>query len=887
MSACCRRSPVTATISTGILSLSDASGVVASLDLPGAFDVGTGFGIGGSPGSFIVSVVGGDTLITTSLVNDTWTGDGGDSQWTTADNWSGGVPSATGIAVIGNGTAQTYTVQTGSASVGTLILNDPYATLEVDGPFSVFPGGYDSTIQQIAGTIQFDTGTSTFIYALRQIGADTVLTLQPGSSLLVEGRPSTQLTSGGTIDPSAGGNRFGLAIEGSATVDGATINAGPTQTDGDGGAIYVGQDGAGTPATLTAETDGTSGDAASVTDTYAVVFSSPTSYGSLTITGANTVWTDAGDPSDTENTRGYMAVGDNDQRNNTPTPPYAAAAQLTVSAGATLNEANYAAIGDSVDSSGNVIVDDATWNVGNVGSNYSSGTQNGFLNVGNYGDGSLTIQNAGSVLVGNGGTLVKDGASSTITFAVDIGHQSGATGTLTVDGSGSELTTLGAVIVGDAGTGTFTVEDNGYTAVGGNLNLGGGGGGSNGGTGTLSLQSGGSVEVGAGFALSVWVGATITVDGFSAIDVGGSGTFDDGAIVIDSGSMLRGDGTVDADIVDNNTIYATNDGTHTASTGGLLDITGNVTGTGFAHMAPGATLAIGGTIAATQQITFDTDNGLSQTLILGTPGSGFGNQINNLQDLDSIELAGLTITGASVTTPGTVTVTTTGGDYLLTDVDFAPSASQDFVTGYDATTGNDYIQVTCFAAGTRIATPEGAVPVECLAVGQTVMTVLGGRPKPIAWIGRRRIDCRRHPRPEQVWPVRIRAGAFGSGEPVRDLFLSPDHGVFLEDALIPAKYLVNGTSVAQVVMDTVTYYHIELATHDVVLAEGLPAETYLDTDGRATFDNGRAPVRLHADLSSLLWEAKGCAPLVVTGPTLAAACARLAGSAEAAPLQAA
>ena len=70
---------------------------------------------------------------------------------------------------------------------------------------------------------------------------------------------------------------------------------------------------------------------------------------------------------------------------------------------------------------------------------------------------------------------------------------------------------------------------------------------------------------------------------------------------------------------------------------------------------------------------------------------------------------------------------------------------------------------------------------------------------------------------------------FGDGLPRRDLWLSPDHAVFVDDVLIPIKRLINSTSIEQVPMDQITYYHVELEHHDVLLAEGLPAESYLDT----------------------------------------------------------
>jgi collagen type I/II/III/V/XI/XXIV/XXVII alpha len=732
------------------------------------------------------------------------------------------------------------------------------------------PATYTSTLQQVAGTIQVDAGGSLDIDALRQFQADTVLDLETGSTLTAAGRPSTQLTSDGTIALSSGGNRFALSLQGTTTIDDATVDAGPGQPmSAEGGSILIGQDGAGTPASVLAE------DGATVTDTYAILFSSPTSYGTLTITGPTTVWTDAGDPSDTEQTRGYMLIGDNEQANNTPTPPYLASASLLVTDGATLDEAAYANIGNSIDSSGSVDISGATWNIGNTG---TTGTPLGFLQVGHYGTGSLTIDSGSTVSIGAGGTIVNDGTTEAVNFAVEIGHYTGASGTLTLEGTGSQLNTLNALLDGESGTGSFTVETDASASIDGNIDLGGNSQGSQGGSGQLFVDTGGRIEQGQSTALALWSGSTVSVDSTSAIDVGNSGTFIDGSIHVDSGSGLRGDGSVAASVDNDGAIHATNNGTYDLSTGGLLDITGNVTGSGTSHVSPGATLEIDGTIAASQFITFDSGPGgtagLPETLILTTPGTGLSNSVTNLQDFDKIEFGGLTITGVTYSA-GTVTVTTTGLDYKLTDVAFQSGASHNFTYGHDGTTDNDYIQVTCFAAGTRIATPRGDVAVESLCIGEPVLTVVGGRPQPIAWIGRRRIDCRRHYRPASVWPVRIRQAAFGPGLPARDLFVSPDHALFIDGVLIPAKYLLNGTSVAQVPLDTVTYYHIELPRHDVVLAEGLPAESYLDTDDRATFDNGGHVTRLHPDLSSLLWEAKGCAPLVITGPALAAAHARL------------
>jgi hypothetical protein len=184
--------------------------------------------------------------------------------------------------------------------------------------------------------------------------------------------------------------------------------------------------------------------------------------------------------------------------------------------------------------------------------------------------------------------------------------------------------------------------------------------------------------------------------------------------------------------------------------------------------------------------------------------------------------------------------------------------------------------LACFLKGTEITTPEGRVAVESLTIGDMVALSAGGTGR-ISWIGQRSVDCSRHPNPGIVWPVRVVASAFGPGLPVRDLYLSPDHAIFVNDVFVPVKYLMNGTSIAQVKRDQVRYFHLELERHDVILAEGLPVESYLDTGNRLNFENGGGPIALHPEFSAHswdtahIWEALACAPLIVTGPKLAAA----------------
>jgi len=257
------------------------------------------------------------------------------------------------------------------------------------------------------------------------------------------------------------------------------------------------------------------------------------------------------------------------------------------------------------------------------------------------------------------------------------------------------------------------------------------------------------------------------------------------------------------------------------------------------------------------------------TLELAGGASGLAGTITGFAQGDTIEITGITVTGSNYA-GGVLTLDQASGSATL-DLTGSFATSDYRVTNV---TGGAEVTLACFRAGTRIRTPRGEIEVQDLAVGDRVDTVLGDGPPPIIWIGHRHVDCTRHPRPKQVWPVRISAGAFSPHQPRRDLYLSPDHAIHIGEVLIPIKHLINGTSIAQVPVNKVTYYHIELSRHDVLLAEGMPAESYLDTGDRSNLENGDGMMRLFPDFSTrattvcALWEAMGCAPLVVHGPEL-------------------
>src|SRR5215471_6694877 len=148
--------------------------------------------------------------------------------------------------------------------------------------------------------------------------------------------------------------------------------------------------------------------------------------------------------------------------------------------------------------------------------------------------------------------------------------------------------------------------------------------------------------------------------------------------------------------------------------------------------------------------------------------------------------------------------------------------------------------VHCLLKGTKILTPSGDRPVQELQIGDEVHT-LAGR-KAIKWIGYHKFTKEEgRAWQDSVMPIRVACFAIDDQSPHRDLYLSPLHCIFFSEALIPVKYLINGSSIAQGApsdMSEIEYYHIDLDTHEVIYAEGALVESFLD-DGsnREGFSN--------------------------------------------------
>ncbi|MCJ2081395.1 Hint domain-containing protein [Methylobacterium sp. J-090] len=280
--------------------------------------------------------------------------------------------------------------------------------------------------------------------------------------------------------------------------------------------------------------------------------------------------------------------------------------------------------------------------------------------------------------------------------------------------------------------------------------------------------------------------------------------------------------------------------------------------------------------------------GAGNDVIFGNAGS---NVVNGGAGTNTFVVAGaasnFTVVKANATT--IVTDKTTGAVDTLTNIQSV-----------------EFANPVCFTTGTRIDVVRlgtvMALPVEDLRVGDRALTATGEH-RSIVWIGTRRIVPEAHPAPASQWPVRILAGAFGTdacGRPLprRDLRLSPGHPVLVGaeadhtgGVLVPVMCLINGTTIRREPVPAVTYWHVELDAHDLLLAEGLPAESYFACGNRAWFDPGaEAGTRDDAlvDPDGVAGAPPGrCRPVALAGPPVEAERRRIdAGFAQSLSLQA-
>jgi hypothetical protein len=262
----------------------------------------------------------------------------------------------------------------------------------------------------------------------------------------------------------------------------------------------------------------------------------------------------------------------------------------------------------------------------------------------------------------------------------------------------------------------------------------------------------------------------------------------------------------------------------------------------FSTLAFNLSVSASGATAGTATATLDLNDTPSEDFF-SNPVFNFGGSVSGSNQIQLIRT--LNPTNGSPTAP--VTVTITNAQINANGSAAAPAGQYNeirFITS--AASGDSFMVVNsiettinCFLSGTTIATDTGARAVETLKPGDLLRTA-DGRLEAVIWLGEMEIDTRLM-HPAKVNPICITAGALGNGLPERDLRLSADHAIEIDGVLYNAGALVNGTTIYQVAkmpMDGFTYYHVETQAHELLLAEGVAAESFIDYAGRDSFDNG-------------------------------------------------
>ena len=476
----------------------------------------------------------------------------------------------------------------------------------------------------------------------------------------------------------------------------------------------------------------------------------------------------------------------------------------------------------AMNGTGGIIVGSGTGSnlleVSGTGAVLNQSTNGARIAVGGAAAGSGTLE----VLAG--GTMVLNGtraASDALTGFV-VGKL--GAGTVLVDGIGSSLTLGASATIGYGAAGMLTVNagtlsDAGNFIVSFTTSA----------AGTVTLQGGGLIDAG-----------TVTIGGAGFVTIAGSG-LTASALSTNSGT-IQGFGTLHA--------AWTNSGTVTAS-GGTLLLTGAENGTGSDTIANGATLEEGGTVGAGQTVSFVAGATASALQLdqLASHSQNFG--LINWQDGDSPILnTGLTVTGAAMINGNTLAVQTSAGEYDFAGVTVAAGSSPVF------TTGTNSVTLICFRAGTLIDTPAGQVPVQAVKAGDMVLTAHNG-PRKVTWVGQGKVLATRGRR-SAATPVIVRKGALADNIPARDLHITKAHALFIDGVLIPVEFLVNHrTIVWDDHAQEVELYHIELESHDLLIANGAPAESYRDDGNRWLFHNANSGWHLPPQ--------EPCAPILTGG----------------------
>jgi hypothetical protein len=465
------------------------------------------------------------------------------------------------------------------------------------------------------------------------------------------------------------------------------------------------------------------------------------------------------------------------------------------------------------------------------------------------------LNGAGSDTISNGGTI--DGnitfglTSSTVTDGADTITNMGTIEGNVAFGSGNDVfnaytgSTTTGTIDGGTGANTFNLDGTGTGTLQGvtdfqTLDV-------NGGTWTVAdteafstgttIASGATVQLGSGSTTGTLATPAIA---------------DNGSLIVDHSDTVTLSGV-------------SGSGTITQSGTGKLDLGAN-TFTGGVTIDSGTVDLSSSTAAGTGAITFAPGASAALTIDAGVDPT---NTIKGFASGDTINLTGYNAATTTTDFDSTTDVlTVTDGTHTDT-LRLSGDYSGEYFHATSSSSGvviSENNSVACYCRETRILTASGEVAVEDLKIGDLLITLSGER-RAIKWIGKRSYSGRFANANRGVLPICFKAGSLDGRLPARDLWISPKHAMFIDGVLIAAEQLVNGVSIVQAErVDMVEYFHIELDTHDIIIAEGAASETFVDDASRAMFHNAREFKSLYPH--EVATDALYCAPRIGDGSKL-------------------
>ena len=450
--------------------------------------------------------------------------------------------------------------------------------------------------------------------------------------------------------------------------------------------------------------------------------------------------------------------------------------------------------------------------------------------------GILTNKSAGYVhgVVASDAAVDFNSAGTVVNYGKIVATVGAASGAIVLSHGGAVTNKSGARITGQiSSTGAVASVTNAGTIQGGSgggkyygaIYLGAGGSVTNLTGGQINANTGNAYGVAIIGAGTITNAGTIDGGGRDAVDLYGSGTHE---MIVDAGGSFVG--------------YVVN---AIGSTGILLLASGASAGT---LNATSGEFKNFGTLSIASGATWTVD-----------ADSTFGTMFKTIAGFtsgDGILLSGDTVSHSSAS-GGIEHVTLTGSEAMT--LAFAGT----FAGGFTVTAGG-ILETVCFCRGTRILTPAGEVAIETLSIGDKVVTLGHGNARTINWIGKGKVLATRGRRGAAT-PVIVKKHALAPNVPHADLRVTKAHSLYFDGVLIPVGFLVNHKTIlwddrAQ----EVEIYHIELDSHDVLIANGAPAETFREDGNGWMFQNARetpgerqvpyAPVLTGGPVVDAIWE---------------------------------